>query len=642
MSETTLAKMKGSEPSTPEAAAGHAGDERLTYRSVFQRGFIRPEVGAMIGALGIWMFFWAGSETFGTVGQSVSWIDIVATLAIMAAAVSMLMIGGEFDLSSGAMTGAMGMLVIVMVKETGELGGLGLSLWIVLPITLAVALAIGWFNGFMVERTGQPSFIITLATFFSLIGLKLGLAKRFVDQVQVGSIEEAKEYEFFRKIFAGEWPRNNHQLESRDFFYIVLVALGLCLVILAVYEQWFQRRQQFDASGLGQFVVGAAASVVGAVLLHSTDGTGVNAVLAAVIAVGAIVALHGWCRWRYEVTADRGTVRLDGEATRRLAIGFALLAASAVAAFAIDSSSQKEIIFPFTTQGVRAILFVALAAAGLTQLALASQAALRVNPATKFVATLALAFGVGLVAAVIFFDSEAPKFRAALAPAVFFGAVLLVAWAVNCSWFAERRAPQLAADRAGRAMMIGGMVAVILGLGFRIMFTTDDEIAAEISPAKLSMRMVWCVVFVSILVWVLARTRFGSWTFAVGGNKEAARQVGVPAARTKRQLFMLVSFAAWLVGVLIAFRVKSIQANVGNGEEFDYIIAAVVGGTLMTGGYGSVFGGVIGASIMAMPVIGITAARWNTDWRFLFIGVLLAVAVISNRFIRTKAEGIRR
>ena len=144
------------------------------------------------------------------------------------------------------------------------------------------------------------------------------------------------------------------------------------------------------------------------------------------------------------------------------------------------------------------------------------------------------------------------------------------------------------------------------------------------------------------MVWMLARTKFGGWTFAVGGNKEAARQVGVPAARTKTQLFMIVSFAAWLVGVLVAFRINSIQANTGDGKEFEYIIAAVVGGCLLTGGYGSAAGGAIGAMIMAMPLIGISAARWNTDWRFLFLGVILLVAVVSNRYLRLKAEALRR
>ena len=77
-------------------------------------------------------------------------------------------------------------------------------------------------------------------------------------------------------------------------------------------------------------------------------------------------------------------------------------------------------------------------------------------------------------------------------------------------------------------------------------------------------------------------------------------------------------------------------------EEFDYIIAAVVGGTLLTGGYGTALGGALGAMIVAMAVQGIPSSRWNSDWRFLFLGVILLLAMLANRSIRTKAEGMRR
>ncbi|MFT7503396.1 MAG: simple sugar transport system permease protein [Gammaproteobacteria bacterium] len=72
------------------------------------------------------------------------------------------------------------------------------------------------------------------------------------------------------------------------------------------------------------------------------------------------------------------------------------------------------------------------------------------------------------------------------------------------------------------------------------------------------------------------------------------------------------------------------------------MIAAVVGGTLLTGGYGTAFGGAIGACILSIPAIGISSARWNTDWRFLIVGVILLLAVVSNKFLRNRAEGIRR
>lgn len=624
-------------------SAANGDDERLAYRSIFQRLFIRPEVGAVIGAIGVWTFFWAVSGTFGTAGGSWGWIDIVASsLGIMAVAVSVLMIGGEFDLSSGAMTGATAMLTVFIVKETGELGGLGLPMSVSLLLGLAVALGIGWLNGTMVERTGQPSFIITLATFFSLKGLKLGLANRFVGQIQVASTEEASDYDFWRPIFAGEWERNTHQLEARDFFYTSLPLLGFTILVLAVAELWFARRSTPNTAGMIQFLVGLAFGVAGVGLMHGTDGTGGNVLSAAVITVGVLIGLHGYCQWRFEPLVDRGTIQFDATLRNRLALGIVLVVIGGAVAMVIDSSSEAQFVFPFTVQGIRAIVSVGLMVTGLGLLAMVSQAALSINAATKFVVTTALASGVLLVAAVVFLDSESAKFRASLFTILLAGALIVFAWGLVVSRFEERRFVDRGADRSGYIMMIVGVLSILAGIAFRLLFVTEAELLADIPPTKTSVRVLWFLAFTSVMVWMLARTKFGGWTFAVGGNKEAARQVGVPAGRTKTQLFMIVSFAAWLVGVLVAFRINSIQANTGDGKEFEYIIAAVVGGCLLTGGYGSAAGGAIGAMIMAMPLIGISAARWNTDWRFLFLGVILLVAVVSNRYLRLKAEALRR
>ena len=277
---------------------------------MFQRLFVRPEVGGLIGAAGIWIFFWAASGTFGTVGQTFTWLDTAATLGIMAVAVSMLMIGGEFDLSSGAMTGAMGMLIIYLVKETGELGGLGFPMLIAIPLSLVVALCIGYLNGFMVERTGQPSFIITLGTFFALIGLKLGLSKRFVGQIQIGRTDEASDFDFFRPIFAAEWARNDHPFELRDFFYISIFAAGIIIVLLAVCELWFQRADERKPIGLIEFIVGLGLGIAAAIATHLTDGVGVNAAIAVVMAVAVFLGMSRMGRWRYEPIEDRGSVAL--------------------------------------------------------------------------------------------------------------------------------------------------------------------------------------------------------------------------------------------------------------------------------------------------------------------------------------------
>ncbi len=197
-----------------EALTVNTADERLAYRGVFQRLLIRPEIGAIIGAAAIWVFFWAVADTFGVATGFANIMDVAAPLGIMAVAVSLLMIGGEFDLSSGAATGALGIVTILLVKDIGELGGAGLSLWIAIPLSLIVALGLGYFNGTMVERTGLPSFIVTLATFFILRGFKLGFSKLIIDNISVGRIDEAsgRGYEFWKPIFDGVWARNDHQL----------------------------------------------------------------------------------------------------------------------------------------------------------------------------------------------------------------------------------------------------------------------------------------------------------------------------------------------------------------------------------------------------------------------------------------------
>ena len=219
-------------------------------------------------------------------------------------------------------------------------------------------------------------------------------------------------------------------------------------------------------------------------------------------------------------------------------------------------------------------------------------------------------------------------------------AAIMAVWAIANTRFEVRRFTDTSADTTARNMLLSAVLLIVVGMIARLGWVTTEE-AEGGSIVKYSVRILWFIGFTAVVSWVLARTRFGSWTFAVGGNKDAARQVGVPAARTKTQLFMVVSAAAWLVGVLLAFRLNTIQASTGDGEEFEYIIAAVVGGTALTGGYGLTIGAGIGALIMAMAVQGIPSARWNSDWRFVFVGGILLLAVVANNYIRTKAESAR-
>ncbi len=157
----------------------------------------------------------------------------------------------------------------------------------------------------------------------------------------------------------------------------------------------------------------------------------------------------------------------------------------------------------------------------------------------------------------------------------------------------------------------------------------------------LSVAVIWWLGIVVVAAWLLARTRFGNWIYSVGGDPVAARNVGVPVSRTKIVLFVLTSTTASLWGIMTAIGLRSIQANEGVGREFEFIIAAVVGGCLLTGGYGSVIGAAFGAAILGMAGQGIIFSGWDTNWVFLFEGVILVLAVMLNAAIRTRAQRAR-
>ena len=152
------------------------------------------------------------------------------------------------------------------------------------------------------------------------------------------------------------------------------------------------------------------------------------------------------------------------------------------------------------------------------------------------------------------------------------------------------------------------------------------------------MSVFWWLFFTAVGAFVLTKTKYGNWIFAVGGNKDAARATGVPADKVKTALFMATSLMGAFVGAMILMRLNSVQAQQGDGQEFEYIIAAVVGGNLMTGGYGSVIGASLGALIMAVSKNGIPAAQWNQDGRYIFLGAVLLVAVLVNNYVRRKAN----
>ena len=172
----------------------------------------------------------------------------------------------------------------------------------------------------------------------------------------------------------------------------------------------------------------------------------------------------------------------------------------------------------------------------------------------------------------------------------------------------------------------------------RTIFASD----VTIGGAGFSIAIVWWLGVAALATWVLLRTPFGNWIFGVGGNQQAARNVGVPVSLVKIVLFMGTAVAAWLVAMIQVLGARSADVVRGTGSEFTAIIAAVIGGVLLTGGYGSAIGAVFGALIFGMVRQGIVFMGVDPGWEQAVLGAMLVIAVLVNRYIRTQAMGGRR
>ena len=336
-----------------------AVDERVKPHSLLHKLLARPELGSLVGAIVIYVFFFVVAEPFRSAAALSTILYVSSTYGIMAVGVALLMIGGEFDLSAGVAVTTAALASSLFAFQ------FSLNVWVGILFGLAMALAIGFVNGYLVIRTGIPSFLITLGTFLMLQGLNLAITKLLTGQVASQSIQDMDGYNLATKIFASEFN--------------------------------------------------------------------------------------------------------------------------------------------------------------------------------------------------------------------------------------------------------------IAGVSVRI-------------------TVVYWLIFVAIATWILLRTKVGNWIYAVGGDAESARAVGVPVAKTKIGLFMGVGFLAWFSGMHLLFRFDTVQSGEGVGNEFIYIIAAVIGGCLLTGGYGTAVGAAIGAFIYGMTNQGIVYAGWNPDWVKFFLGVMLLLATVTNLWVRNQAS----
>ncbi len=182
------------------AQAAASGDERIKEISPLRKALIRPELGGMVGTVAVFTFFLLfafDSGMFNSQGV-MNWSIVSAQFMIIAVGACLLMIAGEFDLSVGSMIGFAGMMIAIFSVT------LTWPVWMAIIVTFVLCVAIGALNGYIVVRTGLPSFIVTLAFLFILRGFTIYLPQTIERKTIIGGIKDVAEGDWLASIFGGK------------------------------------------------------------------------------------------------------------------------------------------------------------------------------------------------------------------------------------------------------------------------------------------------------------------------------------------------------------------------------------------------------------------------------------------------------
>lgn len=220
---------------------------------------------------------------------------------------------------------------------------------------------------------------------------------------------------------------------------------------------------------------------------------------------------------------------------------------------------------------------------------------------------------------------------------------LLVAVGVgtfNATLVERSKLPSLIVTLASNMFLMGtalGLSRLLVGTSMILVREegwAEALLATKLGPFNVS--ILWWALAALIAAGVLQRTPFGNWLLATGGNPDGVRRAGVPVYRVKLVLFIWTVVSSAFVGILTAYTYNQGNATSGQGYVFQAAIAAVIGGVLLTGGFGSVTGIVFGTMIYGVVSLGLFYTGWSTDWLTTFIGALLVVAVLTNNVVRQR------
>jgi simple sugar transport system permease protein len=195
----------------------------------------------------------------------------------------------------------------------------------------------------------------------------------------------------------------------------------------------------------------------------------------------------------------------------------------------------------------------------------------------------------------------------------------------------------------GSLFAVQGMV-----LGLSVFITKSTSVALKTEGiakmlfgdfvfGQLQVMVIWWLLATAAYVYFIHFSKFGNWVFAMGGDKVSARNAGIPTERLTITLFVLSSTSAAFVGMCQAILYNSAQVAGGQSFIFNSIISVVVGGVLLTGGFGSVIGIFFGTITFAIVTQGIYYTDFDRNWSSLIIGVLLLLAVLMNNTFRRAA-----
>jgi len=194
----------------------------------------------------------------------------------------------------------------------------------------------------------------------------------------------------------------------------------------------------------------------------------------------------------------------------------------------------------------------------------------------------------------------------------------------------------------GSMMFFRGLLLAVSG-GFQISYFADNNSFLNALGGKIFFGMrasgIWFIIGTIFFSFILNRTKYGNHVFAVGGNKEAAEAIGINVSKVKIINFIACSVMAGLAGFTMFGRFNSIDPTAGLQLELEAIASAVIGGAVLTGGYGSIIGAFMGAFLIGILRSGLILAGAPSYWYKAFIGIILVVSVILNTKIKKAITG---